>query len=159
MIIYVPKIICYMFTVIHKAMWKWRREMSKTQFTSSGLRDLLFVVRPMKLVNSKDEGLPGGFLLPSKLVQCSQTCSHRFSLFVPSLTYILNTSPLPRHKHQNSVVPAFSKTGSCSLKLVSQNPSLGNPQRLLPKSRNGIGEPRVFFVSVYHNVHKVPQCI
>lgn len=118
-IIYVAKIICYMFTVIHKAIWKWRGEMSKTQFTSSGLRDLLFVVRPMKLVNSKDVGLPGGFLLPSKIVQCSQTCSHRFSLFVPSLTYILNTSPLPRHKHQNSVVPAFSKTGSCSLKLVS----------------------------------------
>ena len=113
--------------------------MSKTQFTSSRLRDLLFVVPPMKLVNSKDEALLGGFLLPFKIVQCSQTCSHRFLLFVPSLTYILNTSPLPHHKHQNSVVPAFSKTGSCSLKLVSQNPSLGNPQRLLPKSRNGIG--------------------
>lgn len=109
-IIYVAKIICYMFIVTHKAVWKWRGEMSKTQFTSGRLHDLIVVVPPIKRVNSKDEGLPGGFLLPSgKIAQCSQTCPHRFSWFVPSLTYILKTPPLPRHKHKNSVVPAFLK--------------------------------------------------
>ena len=54
--------------------------MSKMQFTSGRLHDLIVVVPPIKRVNSKDEGLPGGFLLPSgKIAQCSQTCPHRFS--------------------------------------------------------------------------------
>lgn len=66
--------------------------MSKTPLASSRLHDLLVVVLPIKLINSKDEGLPGGFLFPSKIALCSYTGSQSFSQFVSCLIYILRLS-------------------------------------------------------------------